>query len=124
VTNVPVVKPRGVIAAFSRTDRTGDWELPEHLRVVAVFGDIRLDLRRARFLPGISEIEVLAVVAQIRITVPHGVRVECHAGGLITDIRVKRVSNATPRPDAPCVRVTGSTYMGSVLVRVVDPEAR
>lgn len=122
--SVPGVKPRGILSVISRVDRGGEWELPARLWVCALVGDVRLDLTRARFLPGTSEIEVLAVVGQIRITVPHGVRVECDGGGLMRDFRLKRVSNATPRSDAPCVRITGSAYMGSVIVRVVDPAAK
>lgn len=122
--SVPVVKPRGVISVISRVDRGGEWELPERLWVCAIMGDVRLDLTRARFLPGTSEIEVLAVVGQVRITVPHGIRVECHGGGLTGEFRLKRVSNATPRSDAPCVRITGSAYAGTVIVRVVDPDAK
>lgn len=120
---LPVVQPRGVVSIASRADRGGDWELPARFRVFSVAGDVRLDLCQARFHPGTSEIHVVAIVGQVRITVPHGVRVELVGGGF-GDFRVKRVSNATARPDAPCVRVTGSTFLGSVIVRVVDPSGK
>jgi hypothetical protein len=118
---LPAVQPRGVIAVFSRSDRAGDWELPARYRVVSVIGDIRLDLRHARFQPGTSVIEVVSVMGQVKIVVPHGVRVECDGHGFVRDFKMRRVSNATPRPDAPCVRIIGNAYFGSVHVRVVDP---
>jgi Cell wall-active antibiotics response 4TMS YvqF len=119
---LPAIQPRGVIAFCSRTDRAGDWELPSRYRIVSVMGDIRIDLRHARFHPGTSVIEVVSVMGQIRILVPHGVRVECDGGGFLRDFKMRRVSAATPRPDAPCVRIVGSAYCGSVHVRVVDPD--
>lgn len=110
------VIPRGVVTVLNRVDRTGVWDLPAHFRVFACVGDVRLDLRRARFLPGTSEIHVLAVVGQVFITVPHGVRVECNY------FPVRRVSKAVPRDDAPCVRIVGLSLIGQVRVRIVDPD--
>jgi hypothetical protein len=112
------VKPRGVVSVLSRTDRTGQWDLPEHFRAVACVGDVRLDLCRARFLPGTSVIEVMAIIGKVVITVPHGVRVECDA------FKIRRRSRAVPREDAPCVRITGMTVLGEVRISVVDPDER
>jgi Cell wall-active antibiotics response 4TMS YvqF len=122
--NVPAVKPRGLLSVMSRLERAGEWDLPARFWVRTVMGNVRIDLTRARFLPGTSEIEVLAIMGEVRITIPHGVKVECDGGGLWREFRVKRVSNAVPRPDAPCVRITGSAYMGTVIVRVVDPDGK
>lgn len=112
------VKPRGILAVLSQADRSGDWELPERIWVRTFFGQVRLDLRNARFFPGTSEIEVTAIMGEVKITLPHGVRVECE------DFKVRRVSKAVPRPDAPCVRIIGNRYMGEVKIRVVDPNER
>jgi len=112
------VKPRGILAILSQADRAGDWELPERLWVRTVLGQVRLDLRYARFLPGTSEIEVTAIMGEVKITLPHGVRVECD------DFRIRRVSRAVPRPDAPCVRIIGNLYGGQVKIKVVDPNER
>ena len=109
------VIPRGILTILNRTDRKGVWDLPAHFRAVAILGDVRLDLRQARFLPGTSEIEVLLIFGQITITVPHGVRVESH------DFKVKYRTRAVPREDAPCVRIVGTAMLGEVRVRVVDP---
>ena len=112
------VTPRGILSVLNRTERKGEWDLPAQFRVLAFFGDARLDLRYARFLPGTSDIHVSAIMGQIHITVPHGVRVECD------DFHVRRKSRAVPREDAPCVRITGSRFMGEVKIKVVDPDER
>ena len=113
-----VVKPRAVISVLSPVDRTGDWELPAHLSVYVFFGRVRLDLRHARFLPGTSEIEVIAMMGEVKITVPHGVRVESE------EFKIRRVTRAVPRDDAPCIRIVGHEIMGQVKIRVVDPNDR
>jgi hypothetical protein len=43
----PEIARDGVVAFLSSTEREGAWELPRHLRAVAVFGNIELDLRGA-----------------------------------------------------------------------------
>jgi hypothetical protein len=112
------VKPRGVLSILSTTNRSGDWELPARLWVRTFFGKVRLDLRHARFLPGTSEIDVTAVMGQVWITLPHGVHVDCD------DFKVRRLSRAVPREDAPCVRIVGELYLGEVKIKVVDPDER
>jgi hypothetical protein len=110
------VKPRGILSVLSQARRAGDWELPARLWVRAIFGQAWLDLRHARFLPGLSEIDVTAVMGQVWITLPHGVRVEC------VDFKVRRLSRGVPREDAPCVRIVGTHFMGEVTIKVVDPD--
>lgn len=112
------VKPRGILSILSPTNRSGDWELPERFWVRTFFGQVRLDLRHARFLPGTSEIDVTAIMGQVWITLPHGVRVECN------DFKVRRLSRGVPRADAPVVRIVGGQYMGEVKIKVVDPAER
>ncbi|HXB26155.1 MAG TPA: hypothetical protein VNV25_15585 [Gemmatimonadaceae bacterium] len=110
-----VVKPRAVISVISAAERKGDWELPAHLWVYVFFGRVRLDLRHARFLPGTSEIEVIAMMGEVKITLPHGVRVESE------EFKIRRVTRAVPRDDAPCIRIVGHEIMGQVKIKVVDP---
>jgi hypothetical protein len=117
-------RPRGgVWAFFSRTNRGSDWELPQHLRVFAFAGNVRLDLRRAQFYPGTSVIEVISIMGEVTIVAPHGLRVEVDGRTVAGEFRSKRLSDGVPQADAPLVRVTGRAIMGSVKVRIVDPDA-
>ena len=119
------VPERGVLAALmGGNTRKGSWVVPRHLKVVAFMGGADLDLRGARFAPGVTELEVLVVMGGVEIVVPHGVRVETVAvaamGGI--DINVRDV--ATPDPDAPVLRISGFATMGGVTVTTRQTSTR
>jgi hypothetical protein len=59
---------------MSNTARRGAWRAPHRLRVAAVMSEVRLDLREAD-LPAVLEVELLAVMASVKLTVPPGVEV-------------------------------------------------
>jgi hypothetical protein len=119
------VPERGVLAAvMGGNGRKGAWLVPRHLKVVAFMGGADLDLRAARFAPGVTEIEVVAVMGGVEIVVPHGVRVETVAvaamGGVETNVR-----DVEPRdPDAPVLRVSGFATFGGVNVTTRQPNTK
>ena len=112
----------GLVAFFSGKKKAGSWELPRHMRVVAVCGGAELDLREAVIAPGVSLIETLTVMGGIEITVPPTIRVECEGDAIMGSFELHRSRKGPallpPPPGAPVVRVTGDAYMGGVTVRV------
>jgi predicted membrane protein len=84
-------------------------------------GQVDLDLTRVQLAPGASDIEVLAIMGQVNVIVPHNLHVECDGDSLMGEFRLRRETDGIPSPDAPTVRISGHTYMGSVHVKVVDP---
>jgi predicted membrane protein len=66
-----------VSALFGSLERSGEWQVPDRLRVRARFGEVKLDFRRAE-LPadGVVEIDCDALCGQIDLTVPEGSEVE------------------------------------------------
>ena len=113
----------GAVAFFSSVERGGEWALPRHFRVAALLGSMELDLTRARIAPGTSHIEIRSVLGSVEIVVPHDVRVECEVEPTIGSVEVQRKAKSTTAADAPLVRITGTAVLGSVEVRVVDPDA-
>ena len=59
----------GVVSVLSSAEREGRWQLPRRFRALAVMGNIELDLRAAEIGYGLSEIEAVAVLGNIEITV-------------------------------------------------------
>lgn len=112
---------RGVVACMAHSVRASRWVLPRLFRAVAIMGEVTVDLTRVQIGPGASEIEVLAIMGQVNIIVPHNLNVECDGDSVLGEFRVKRDTDGIPVPDAPVVRIRGSVYMGAVHVKIVDP---
>ena len=110
-----------VLAIFGGVDRRGSWTVPRQMRIVAMFGGANLDLREARFPPGVVDIEVTAVMGGINIVVPPGLAVEMHGSAIMGGFAEVNRAPANPDPDAPLLRVHGLTIMGGVNVEMRLP---
>jgi hypothetical protein len=113
-------------AIFGGIDRRGTWTVPRRMRLVAVFGGAHLDLREARFPPGVVDIDVTAVMGGIEIIVPPGLAVQVHGSAIMGGFQDVNRAPANPDPDAPMLRVRGLTMMGgvSVSMRLADESER
>src|SRR5271169_2407904 len=112
---VPVVGPamipaelvpdeRVVMSFMSQVSRSGEWILPRLFRVSAVMGQAVIDLTHVRIGPGTSDIEARAFMGEVKIIVPHNLRVDCEGHPLIGEFTVKRVPKTIPSPEAPLLR--------------------
>jgi hypothetical protein len=114
----------GIVSFLSSTEREGHWELPRHLRALAVLGNVELDLREAIVGVGLYVIEAVAVLGSVEITVPPELHVECDGEALVGSFTLQyegRVNTAVARPETT-IRVTGTAYVASVSVRVKGPD--
>lgn len=112
------------IAAWWRTEkREGEWVVPREFRAFACQGTIELDLTYARMGSGISDMELNCFMANIEVTVPADIRVECDGDEMLGHFEVKRIGEPAPPPDAPTLRIWGTAYVGSITIKVVDPNA-
>jgi Domain of unknown function (DUF1707)/Cell wall-active antibiotics response 4TMS YvqF len=112
------VPARGVvIAVLSGNSRKGSWLVPRHLKVFAVMGGAQLDLREARFAPGVTEIEAYAVMGGVEILVPPGVRVETFGAAFMGGFEGRAGDATALSPLHPIVRLSGLAIMGGVDAR-------
>ena len=114
----------GATTFMSSVTREGEWVMPRVFRALTVMGNATIDLTQVRIAPGISEIDARAIMGEIKIIVPHNLRVECTGQPLLGNFHVKRSAVLMPVPDAPLVRITGIAFMGSVEIKVIDPNER
>lgn len=112
---------RRIPVIFSETKLDGDWELARRTKVVAVFGSAVLDLREARIPDGVTELEVYATMAEVKIIVPPGIRVECQGHAFLGTFIAKRSGFAVEGEDAPTLRVSGQAFMGEVSIKTRLP---
>lgn len=111
------------MAVLSHTRRDADWVLPRLFRVFAFWGNVELDLTHVLLGPGTSVIEIRCIMASVEITVPPDLRVQSEVDAVLGSAEVRRQIATTTSPDAPLVRITGSTLLGSIEIKVVDPNA-
>jgi len=62
-------------------------------------------------------------MANVEIIVPPDLRVESEVDAVLGSAEVQRQIASTTSPDAPTVRITGSAFLGSIEIKVVDPNA-
>jgi predicted membrane protein len=86
-------------------------------------GSVDIDLTRARMGPGTSTIELMVIMGSVTVIVPPDVRVEVDGDPFLGSFDVKGQNNSAPALDAPTIHVTGTAILGSVEVRIVDPNA-
>lgn len=116
VTAASMVPEHGKLSAiFSSNERDGAMPVPRRFEIVAVFGNVELDLSNATFTAGLTEIYVSAVLGNVELTLPLGIRVECSGNGLFGTFDCKAGSIAGYAADADrIVRITGRSVFASV----------
>lgn len=116
---------RAVLAAImGGTVRKGPWIVPRHVKVMAIMGGVEIDLRQARFAPGVTELEILAIMGGVDIFVPPGIRVEAVGVAAMGGFEVNVGEVAAPDPDAPVLRISGLAIMGGVDAKARRPGAK
>jgi hypothetical protein len=105
-----------VLAIFAGVNRHGPWALARHLRAVALMGGMVLDLREASLSPGVTEIEVLAVMGGAQVIVPPSLAVEVTGTAIMGGFAHLERIPAQVEPERPVLRVRGLAIMGGVAV--------
>jgi hypothetical protein len=112
---------RRIFALMSESKHTGRWVVPRRLDVRAIMGDLFLDLRDAALPPEFCEIDLAAIMSNVKILVPPGVIVE----SLLTSVMAAVGNDAEDDGRLPTsairVRITGMALMAEVRVRVAPP---
>jgi hypothetical protein len=116
-----VPERRGTVAILSNARRDADWILPRLFRVFTFWGNTELDLTNVLLGPGTSVIEIRCIMGNVEISVPPDLRVESEVDAVLGSAEVRREIGSTTSPDAPTVRITGTAFLGSIDIKVVDP---
>jgi len=106
-----------VVGAFGRDRRDGRWVVPATVPVLAIFGEVVLDLREALLQSERTIVHATVVGGTLELIVPDGVAVETNGTMMLT-----RILNRTSRAAAtgmPIVEVRAVAFGGTI--RVVSP---
>jgi hypothetical protein len=86
---------RPVTGVFGRDSRNGRWVVPENLPVVAIFGEVELDLRDALLQSGRIVVYATILAGTIHLLVPEGVSVETTGTAVLT----RKISKTVREPE-------------------------
>ncbi|MFG2528395.1 DUF1707 domain-containing protein [Streptomyces sp. NPDC048516] len=98
----------------------------EHgIEATAVFGDLTLDLC-ASPAPSTGELTIAAraIVGDVHLLLPEGVRVEMNCSQVLGDVRDLTRAHAGPEAITPLVRITGAAVLGDIIVAHPDSDRR
>ncbi len=105
------------IAILSGAERKGVWKPPRQMKIMSVLGGVDLDYTQAVIPPGVSEIEVFALLGGVDIKVPEGVNVESSGVSAILGGVDNKAGNAWGS-NAPTIRIRGFMALGGVDIKV------
>jgi hypothetical protein len=101
------------VAVMSGFQRRGRWTAPRRFNCFAFWGGGEIDLREANFAAGEIEINCVAIMGGVQITVPPGVEVVVRGIGVMGGFD-QREAGVPGDPGAPRVVVGGFAFWGGV----------
>ena len=105
-------------AVMSGQERKMSGIVPREISVKSRMGYVELDLRDARFAPGVTTIDVRSLMGYVEIHLPVGVRVESHGHALFGYFALKGLDEES----ASVVAITGRSLFGYAEVILPDAE--
>lgn len=110
-----------VSSVLSSIERRVRGPVPERLDLRSVVGSLEVDLRKAEFAPGVTEIHVRAILGNVEIELPEDVRVEDDGRAFLGTFSVQgRSRRRDDDGDMPVVRIVGRSILGNVEVEIDD----
>ncbi|MDP1890741.1 MAG: DUF1707 domain-containing protein [Gemmatimonadaceae bacterium] len=108
------------LALMGEVSRQGLWSVPGYLKVSAIMGTVRLDLREAEVPATGVDIDATAVMGEVRILLPPGLHADVDGFAFMGEFSDRTAGTASTLA-APSIRVRGSAVMGSVRVETRLP---
>jgi hypothetical protein len=116
------VRDHGVhIAILGGYEKKGEWTPPRKLYSLALMGGAGLDFRESKMPPGVTEVNILAIMGGVEVLVPPGLAVETHGFGLMGGFEGVDQVGVDRDPEAPRLVIRGVAVMGGVEVAVRLP---
>lgn len=116
------VRERGYqIAIMGGWEKKGEWTPPRKMYSFALMGGAGLDFREAKMPPGVTEVNIMAIMGGVEVLVPPGLAVETHGFGLMGGFEGVDQVGVDTDPDAPRLVIKGMAVMGGVEVAVRLP---
>jgi uncharacterized protein DUF1707/cell wall-active antibiotic response 4TMS protein YvqF len=113
-----------IVTILSNNERGGPMPVPRRLEIVAVLGNVELDLSEATFDVGVTEIDISAVFGNVELNIPTGLRVESTGNAFLGNFDHKPTpAIGYPRNSDRIIRITGHAVFSSVEIGTVPARA-
>lgn len=113
-----------IVSIMAQTKRKGVWQPPRQLDLWCVMSETQLDLTQAQLSPGVTEIEIRALMASVKIIVAPGVRVVFQPSAFMAEVSDETTDPPPVGSGAPVIRVTGVVVMAELKVVMRARERR
>lgn len=113
-----------IVGIMGGAEKKGVWTPARETFVVALMGGVELDFREARMPPGITELNIFAIMGGAEIVVPPGVHVDLNGLALMGGFGQNGYAPPPTDPNAPVLRIGGFALMGGVDVSIRYPGER
>lgn len=110
-----------ILTILSSHERNSAIVIPRRFEIVSIMGNVELDISRATFARGLTEIDISAVLGNVELKVPLGIRVESAGDAFIGNFDCKVPNVTSSASDAEQVlRITGHAVFSSVEIKGVS----
>ncbi|HST60634.1 MAG TPA: DUF1707 domain-containing protein [Longimicrobium sp.] len=123
-TGTHVAERQFIVGIMGGAERKGVWTPARETFVVALMGGAELDFREARMPPGVTEINIFAIMGGAEIIVPPGVHIDMNGFALMGGFGQTGYAPPPTDPNAPVLRISGFAFMGGVDVCIRYPGER
>lgn len=111
---------------MSSVERRGRWAVPRHMALRSMWGNVELDFRDASLAPGVTEISVLVVMANVEVILPPNLAIDVDVSTFAGNVTERHRVPPDADPARPLIRITGRVVFGNVEVttRLAGESAR
>lgn len=111
------------LAVCGGSVRRGRWIPARRTAALGIWGGVELDFREAILPPGVTEIQVLAIMGGIQIIVAPGTAVDARGFAIMGGFdHMDEIGDSRPGdPDRPLLRIRGVALMGGIDIDVRRP---
>jgi hypothetical protein len=123
-TGTHVAERQFIVGIMGGAEKKGVWTPARQNVVIAFMGGVELDFREARMPPGVTDVNIFAVMGGAEILVPPGVHVDMNGFALMGGFGQAGYAPPPTDPNAPVLRISGFAFMGGVEVVIRYPGER
>lgn len=103
------------------TDRAGFWIVPEHLEVLVILGELKLDFRDAQFTSETTVIDLSVTMGSVTITIPPGTQVENECREVLASSKHSKPRRFRGEFTDDLLVLRGGLFMSELVIKEAPP---